>query len=102
MMKTRMRPTEAMRTGMENQDSEMAREENGMATTTTTVPSTPNTASSNSQGGRDKDTQDKGWERMTMRGRGGGYAGGRDGRDGACMQDDTHHHGAQGMAQPPG
>jgi hypothetical protein len=41
---------------------------------------------------------------MTTRGRGRGYAGGRDGRDrrdGAYMQEDTHHHGAQGMA-PPG
>jgi hypothetical protein len=69
MTKMRMRPMEAMRTGTENQDSETAREENGMATTTTTitVPSTPNTAT---RGGRDEDTEDEGWERMT-RGREG-------------------------------
>jgi hypothetical protein len=75
MMKMRMWPMEATRTGMENQDSKTVREENRMATTTTTtttmVPSTPNTAMSNSlQGGRDKDTQDQGWERM-RRGREG-------------------------------
>jgi hypothetical protein len=44
MMKMRMRPMEAMRTGTENQDGETAREENGTATTTTMVPSSPNTA----------------------------------------------------------
>jgi hypothetical protein len=38
----------------------------------------------------------------TMRkGRGRGYTRGRDGRDGDYMQEDTHHHGAQGTA-PPG
>jgi hypothetical protein len=39
-----------------------------------------------------------------MRGRGRGYVGGRDGRDRqdeAYVQEDTHHHGTQGMA-PPG
>jgi hypothetical protein len=67
MTKMMMRPTEAMRTGMENQDSKMAREENGMATTTTTVASTLNTAA---RGGRDKDAESEGWER-TKRGREG-------------------------------
>jgi hypothetical protein len=110
MMKMRVRPMEATRTGMANQDSETAREENGTAITTTM------------RGGRDKDAEDKGWERttrgrrdnkgkggttrgMTMtRGRGRGDARGRDGRDsrdGAYMQEDTHHHGAQGTV-PPG
>jgi hypothetical protein len=86
----------------------MVREENGMATTTTTmVPNTPNTAV---RGGMDKDAEDSkgkgGTTRgtMTMRGRGRAYARGRDGRDGrdrAYMQEDTHHHGAQRMV-PPG
>jgi hypothetical protein len=43
------------------------REENKMATATTMVPSTPNTAV---RGGRDQDAEDEGWERMT-RGREG-------------------------------
>jgi hypothetical protein len=70
MTKMRMRPMDTTRTGMENQDSETARQENGMATTTTAttmVPSTPNTAV---RGGRDKDAEDEGWERTT-RGRKG-------------------------------
>jgi hypothetical protein len=87
----------------------MVREENGMATTTTTtmVPSTPNTAV---RGGMDEDAEDSegkgGTTRgtTTTRGRGKGYARGRDGRDGrdrAYVQEDTHHHGAQGTV-PPG
>jgi hypothetical protein len=55
------------------------------------------------------DAEGKGWARkkrgtMMTRGRGRGYARGRDGRDRrdeAYMQEDTHHHGAQGTA-PPG
>jgi hypothetical protein len=35
------------------------------------------------------------------RGRGRGYTRGRDGRDRAYMQEDTHHHGTQGTG-PPG
>jgi hypothetical protein len=98
MMKMRMRPMEVTRTGTENQDSKMAREENRTATTTTMVPSTPNTAT---RGGRDEDAEDDEGKGGMMRGRGKGYTGRRDSRDRAYMQEDTHYHSAQGMV-PPG